>query len=168
VTRDGVWTTCSPFCDLQHPDIVLQALQMDACGVICNLFVLPDDAPGAVDLHRIFIRTTTFLLAPRSQTMFLCLQAPRSATCAPTCRPSLVSRDRAPRFARGTAHALGAIAGSCRGKRVETASTNIRCAYTSRCARARHPAGDLDWCDHRGGLEEATAAGAATLPIPSS
>ena len=50
-----------PFCDLQHPDIVLQALQMDACGVICNLFVLPDDAPGAVDLHRKCIQNVTHL-----------------------------------------------------------------------------------------------------------
>ena len=50
-----------PFCDLQHPDIVLQALQMDACGVICNLFKLPDDAEGAVDVHRKCVQNVTHL-----------------------------------------------------------------------------------------------------------
>jgi DhnA family fructose-bisphosphate aldolase class Ia len=50
-----------PFCDLQHPDIVLQALQMDACGVICNLFMLPDDAEGAGELHRKCIQNVTHL-----------------------------------------------------------------------------------------------------------
>jgi hypothetical protein len=40
---------------------VLQALQMDACAVICNLFVLPDDAPGAVELHRKCIQNVTHL-----------------------------------------------------------------------------------------------------------
>lgn len=29
----GTKAPAIPFCDLQHPDIVLQALQMDACGI---------------------------------------------------------------------------------------------------------------------------------------
>lgn len=29
----GTKAPAIPFCDLQHPDIVLQALQMDACGM---------------------------------------------------------------------------------------------------------------------------------------
>ena len=50
-----------PFCDLQHPDIVAEAVRLDASGVICNLFVLPEDAPGATEVHRRCIQNVTHL-----------------------------------------------------------------------------------------------------------
>ena len=57
---------------------VLQALQMDACAVICNLFVLPDDAPGAVELHRKCIQNVTHL-----RSVCVCIICTHSLTHTP-------------------------------------------------------------------------------------
>lgn len=43
-----------PFCDLQHPDIVLQALQMDACGVFLMLFLSCLFTQAAVSCLKLF------------------------------------------------------------------------------------------------------------------
>mmetsp|Transcript_52343 Transcript_52343/g.122803 ORF Transcript_52343/g.122803 Transcript_52343/m.122803 type:complete len:284 (+) Transcript_52343:3-854(+) len=58
-------TTAPPhaFCDMQNPNIVEEAVRLDATGVICNLLKLPDDAPGGIECHRQCIQNVAHLRA---------------------------------------------------------------------------------------------------------
>uniref|UniRef100_A0A6U5AYN2 Fructose-bisphosphate aldolase n=1 Tax=Hemiselmis andersenii TaxID=464988 RepID=A0A6U5AYN2_HEMAN len=52
-----------PFCNLQHPQVVDEAVRLDACAVICNLLLLPKDAPGAGEVHQTCIKNVSTLRA---------------------------------------------------------------------------------------------------------
>jgi len=51
----------APFCNLQHPLVVEEAIRLDACAVICNLLLLPSDAPGAGEVHQTCIKNVSHL-----------------------------------------------------------------------------------------------------------
>eukprot|EP00961_Rhodomonas_salina_P271622 3670110-Rhodomonas_salina.1 len=48
---------------MQNPNIVEEAVRLDATGVICNLLKLPDDAPGGIECHRQCIQNVAHLRA---------------------------------------------------------------------------------------------------------
>eukprot|EP00285_Hemiselmis_virescens_P015074 CAMPEP_0173381278 /NCGR_PEP_ID=MMETSP1356-20130122/3681_1 /TAXON_ID=77927 ORGANISM="Hemiselmis virescens, Strain PCC157" /NCGR_SAMPLE_ID=MMETSP1356 /ASSEMBLY_ACC=CAM_ASM_000847 /LENGTH=279 /DNA_ID=CAMNT_0014335043 /DNA_START=9 /DNA_END=851 /DNA_ORIENTATION=- len=57
----GTKSPAVPFCNLQHASVVEEALRLDACGVICNLLLLPADAQGAGELHQQCIKNVCHL-----------------------------------------------------------------------------------------------------------
>jgi len=59
----GTTAPSVPFCNLQHPQIVEEAVRLDACAVICNLLFLPADAPGAGEVHQTCVRNVSVLRA---------------------------------------------------------------------------------------------------------
>eukprot|EP00960_Hanusia_phi_P076829 768617-Hanusia_phi.AAC.5 len=52
---------CLPFCELQNDNIIEEAIRLDAAGVICTLLKLPEDAPGAVEIHKQTVRNVCTL-----------------------------------------------------------------------------------------------------------